>query len=112
MSRLSLEINCSLAGLAEGWTDDHFLTFKVFDSSADTEASAELSKLERDDHVGLSAAFRKYIKKQFVRGKVLIDGKTVDAEEGDVDDLPNVIIASIYEQISRSKFADPKAGKS
>jgi len=109
MSRLSLTTRVSLANAAEGWTDDQFLNFKVMDSDQSMDYSDEVKNVKGEDGRGYLELFKKYAKENFVDGKVLVDGKTVEAEIDDVDDLPAAILTDIFYAISRSKFSDPKA---
>jgi hypothetical protein len=109
MSRLNLEITYGLAGVADGWTDEHYLKFKVFDVNLATRFQAEMDDSDDSEQAAVEIT-KKYVKGQFVGGKVLVDGTTVDAEAGDIDDLPTPLLRQILLLVARSTFADPKAG--
>ena len=112
MSRLQLVAKLSLEGVSEGWTKDHFLTFKVVDSQGSRELTQKLSALDKDDNEGFLSLYVEFAKRQFQAGKVLVNGETVDAEADDIDDLPAILTTSAFELFTRSKFDDPKVGKS
>lgn len=109
MSRFDLTVRVTLKGLAEGWTDEHYLMFKPFNADVSVDASDDLAKLGDEDIRGTTGVFKKFAKKQFKAGKVLVDGETVDAEADDIDDLPAPVITHIFTTISRSDFSNPKA---
>ncbi|MHD0307494.1 hypothetical protein [Rhodococcus erythropolis] len=109
MSRFDLKVKVSLAGLADGWTDEHYMTFKPFDVDESLDSSDEMNKLKDEDLRGLTAVFKSSATKQFVEGKVVVDGKTVDAIAEDVASLPAPVITQIFTTISRSDFSNPKA---
>ena len=109
MARLNLASKYSLEGVSEGWTDEHFLSFKTFSSEVSMTCADDMKDIKENDNRAFIEVFKKYAKQQFVGGRVLVDTKTVEAELDDIDDLPAPIITDIFTQISRSKFSDPKA---
>lgn len=109
MSRFDLTVKYSLNGLADGWTDEHYIVFAPFESKDSLDAGDELKPIDEEDNRGYVKVFTKFAKQQFKSGKVLVDGKTVDAESDDIDAFPAPVISEIFTLISRSRFSDPKA---
>lgn len=109
MSRFDLTVKYSLNGLADGWTDEHYLTFKAFEGKDSLDAGDEIKTVDEGDERGYEKVFTKYLKQQFIGGKVLVNGETVDAEEEDIGYLPNSAKTEMFLLVSRSRFSDPKA---
>lgn len=111
MGRLNFRKKVSLAGLDDGWTDDHYIetnNFKFKDL-------AKLNKLglKEDDTSSITEENMQGIvdvlKEKFVAGKVLVEGKTVDATAEDYDDLPPDTITQLL-NAAMGKL-DPKSKK-
>lgn len=112
MGRLNFRKKISLEGLDDGWTEDHYIetnNFKFKDL-------AKLNKLgiKQDDTSSITEenmqGIVNVLKEKFVSGKVLVEGKTVDATADDYDDLPPNTITEILNG-AMGKL-DPKASKS
>lgn len=111
MSRLNLTAKLSLDQISEGWTNEHFLKFRVMDGPESAALARDMAPLGREDNESFLAIYAKYAKQLFVDGKVLVNGETVDAEVDDIDDLPAILTTRAFELYTRSKFDDPKGGK-
>ncbi|QOH56255.1 hypothetical protein [Rhodococcus rhodochrous] len=109
MSRFDLKVRVSLEGLADGWTKDHYLEFASFSAADSLDSGDELKGIKDEDTRGMIEVFKKYAKKQFAGGKVLVAGETVDAEVDDLEALPAPVITNIFTVVSRSEFSNPKA---
>ena len=112
MGRLNFRKKVSLAGIDEGFTDEHYITVNNFKF----KDLAKLNKLgiKQDDTSTITEENMQgivdLIKDKFVEGKVLVGGETVEATADDIDDLPPNTVTELL-NATMGKL-DPKSQKS
>lgn len=110
MSRMDLTITYHLEGLADGWTDETFLEFRLLDSAEATKLRTAIEAAGDDDSAATDLV-KETLQSHFVAGKVVVKHEVVEAVAADIDDLPASVIGQLFDLISRSRFTDPKAGR-
>lgn len=111
MGRLNFRKKINLAGISDGWTEEHYIetnNFKFKDLAKLNKLGLkenDTSSITEENMQGIVDV----LKEKFVGGKVLVDGETVDATAQDYDDLPPDTITDIL-NAAMGKL-DPKASK-